>query len=515
MKIIKKIMSLGGLLGLGQKKSRPTDAKKAASGRGGKPGPSKGRAQQSGRDSESRRGRREDSPSRAPRTGARSGGGRGERQRGGERERGGRRGRGERPEIKPLGEVVREPKSVPEISGAETLGEDVPMFAALGLGERTLAAIRDMGYQEPTEIQTRAIPVALAGRDIVGTAQTGTGKTAAFALPIIEKIEVSNRPAVLMLSPTRELAAQICEALESFSKYADVKATLVQGGVSMERQVDSIRRGTDVVVATPGRLLDLIRHRAIDLSGIRYLVLDEVDRMFDMGFIEDVSNIIRHCPADRQTLFFSATMPPEVMKLSKWALKDPERIEIGIIHSPADTIEHFIYPVDSIQKYDMILSILEPIKDECVIVFTRTRMDADRISEWLSAHGYKISTLHSDRTQKERDKALSDFKEGRANILVATDIASRGLDISNVACVVNYNVPEHSEDYVHRIGRTGRANREGMAITLFSSEELQFLQRIERFIGRPIERRKLEGFAYRNEPDLSSGAAKPKRRRNR
>ena len=412
-------------------------------------------------------------------------------------------------------QVVRAAKKVPEIPSPETLREDVKNFADLGLSEKTLAAIRDMNFTEPTKIQVGAIPVALSGRDIIGTAQTGTGKTAAFALPIIEKIEVSNNIGALVLSPTRELAAQIADAFDSFSKYADVKTVLVQGGVSMRGQIEQLRLGADVVVATPGRLLDLMGQGVLDLSRIRYLVLDEVDRMFDMGFIDDVSRIIRSCPRDRQTLFFSATMPPEVLRLSQWALKDPERIEVGIVHSPAETIEHFIYPVDSIQKYDMILSLIKQMKDEVVIIFTRTRMDADRISEWLLAHDFKIATLHSDKTQRERDKALASFKEGRVNILVATDIASRGLDISNVSYVINYNVPEHAEDYVHRIGRTGRAQKEGRAITLFSSEETSFLERVERFIGRAIERRKLEGFNYRNEPDLALPAKPKKKKRNR
>lgn len=412
-------------------------------------------------------------------------------------------------------EVVRVPKQVAPIENADTLRQDVKNFADLGLSEKTLAAIRDMNFTEPTKIQVGAIPVALSGRDIIGTAQTGTGKTAAFALPIIEKINVSEKIGALVLSPTRELAAQIADAFDSFSKYADVKTVLIQGGVSMQRQIELLKKGADVVVATPGRLLDLMGQRVIDLSGIQFLVLDEVDRMFDMGFIDDVTRIIRSCAKDRQTLFFSATMPPEVLRLSQWALKEPERIEVGIIHSPAETIEHFIYPVDSIQKYDMILSLINEIKGESVIVFTRTRIDADRISEWLVAHDYKIATLHSDKTQRERDKALASFKDGSVNILVATDIASRGLDISNVGYVINYNVPEHAEDYVHRIGRTGRAQKEGKAITLFSSEESAFLERVERFIGRAIERRKLEGFNYRNEPDLALPAPKRKKKRNR
>ena len=282
----------------------------------------------------------------------------------------------------------------------------------------------------------------------------------------------------------------------------------------MDRQLDALEAGVDVIVATPGRLLDHIRQRTISLKRVKYLVLDEVDRMFDMGFIEDVSNIIRYCPKERQTLFFSATMPDAVMRLSNWALKDPERLGTGITHSPADTIEHFVYPVDSIQKYDLLIKLLESIKFDSLIVFTRTRMDADRISEWLLGHDYKVSTLHSDRTQRERDKALKDFKEGNTNILVATDIASRGLDISNVGYVINYNGPEHSEDEVHRIGRTGRANRDGTAATLFSSEETEFLRRVESFIGARIERRKLEGFPYRNEPILNE-EVKKRRKRNK
>lgn len=407
----------------------------------------------------------------------------------------------------------RKQKTVPNAAGMEALKEKIPEFCALGLNERVLSAVADMGYVSPTPIQKSAIPLILAGRDVIATAQTGTGKTAAFALPIIDKLECAQPdPRVLVLSPTRELASQTAEAFENFSKYTPLKTVLIQGGVSMQPQIGAILDGVDVVVATPGRLLDLIRQQVLDLKSIRHLVLDEVDRMFDMGFIEDVSNIIRRCPKDRQTLFFSATMPDAVMRLSKWALSNPELLETGIVHSPADTIEHFVYPVDGIQKYDLLIEILKSIKFDSLIVFTRTRIDADRISEWLLAHDYKVSTLHSDRTQRERDKALKDFKEKRTNILVATDIASRGLDISNVGYVINYNVPEHSEDYVHRIGRTGRANRDGTAITLFSSDETEFLKRIEAFINARIERRKLDGFAYRHEPVLVEEAKRHRRR---
>lgn len=413
--------------------------------------------------------------------------------------------------------VKHEPKVVPQPYSAEQLAADVPEFAKFDLGAEVLSAVKDMGYLSPTPIQSAAIPVILQGRDVIGTAQTGTGKTAAFALPTIKLAGGHSDigPRILVLSPTRELAAQSAEAFVNFSKYTPLETLLVQGGTSMDKQIRALRSGVDAVVATPGRLLDHIRQRNLTLKNVQWLILDEVDRMFDMGFIEDVSNIIRYCPKQRQTLFFSATMPDAVLRLSKWALKDPESVGVGVVHSPADTVEHFIYPVDGIQKYDMLVEILKGLDDvKSLIVFTRTRMDADRIGEWLEAHSYSVSTLHSDRSQRERDKALSDFKEGKTHILVATDIASRGLDISNVGYVINFNVPEHSEDYVHRIGRTGRANKEGKAITLYSSDETEFLKRIEAFIGEHIERRKLEGFAYRTEPRLEEPVAK-KRRRNR
>lgn len=502
MKILKKILSV---IGIGKKNTRKPRANGASrqqgrvakkSGFGAEENTSAGRG--------NRRRRRSDDSGQA---------------RGGRRRRGGRK-----EEVFANSEVSEEvlerpskpiePKVVPACYTAEQLGDDVAEFAALGLSAAVLSAVKDMGYKTPTGVQKNAIPAVLSGRDVIATAQTGTGKTAAFALPIVDKLECSGGVSVLVLSPTRELAAQTYEAFVNFSKYTPARALLVQGGVSMQRQIDALRAGVDIVVATPGRLLDLMRQRAISLSKVKYLVLDEVDRMFDMGFIEDVSYIIRKCPAERQTLFFSATMPDAVMRLSSWALRDPEKIDIGIVHSPADTIEHCVYPVDGIQKYDLLIKLLETLSYESLIVFTRTRVDADRITQWLEGHDYKVSTLHSDRTQRERDKALRDFKERKTSILVATDIASRGLDISGVGCVINYNVPEHSEDYVHRIGRTGRANTEGFAITLYSSDETAFLQKIESFIGMRIERRKLEGFNYLNEPQLEEAVRRP-RRRNR
>lgn len=412
-------------------------------------------------------------------------------------------------------QVSRKAKKVPAVLSAEEL-EGVADFAKLGLSSAVLSAVKDMGYVSPTPIQAKTIPVILTGVDVIGTAQTGTGKTAAFSLPIVNKLEsAQHNPRVLVLTPTRELASQTADAFKNFSKYTPIETLLVQGGVSIERQIDSIKAGVDVVVATPGRLLDLIRSKAISLKSVEYLVLDEVDRMFDMGFIEDVSNIIRYCPRNRQTLFFSATMPDAVMRLSKWALQDPQRLDTGIAqNSPADTIDHFIYPVDVMRKADLLIKFLESIKFDSLIVFTRTRMDADRVGEWLVGHKYSVSILHSDRSQRERDKALADFKARKTNILVATDIASRGLDINDVQYVVNYNVPEHCEDYVHRIGRTGRANKDGIAVTFFSSDETVALKRIEDFINAKIERRKLEGFEYHNEP-IGADEVKKHRKRNR
>ena len=405
------------------------------------------------------------------------------------------------------------PKLLPQPLDISILNEQLPYFSKLGLSVQTLSAIKDMGYIQPTPIQEKSIDAILSGVDVIATAQTGTGKTAAFALPIIDKIkDNSTNICVLVLSPTRELASQTKEAFDNFSKYVDIKSLLIQGGVSINNQITALRSGIDVVVATPGRLLDLYKQHEISLSNIKYLVLDEVDRMFDMGFIDDVSAIIRACPKNRQTLFFSATMPDAVLRLSSWALRNPKKIDIGIVHSPADTIEHYVYPVDAIQKYDLLVKLLETLSYTSLIVFARTRIDADRITQWLENHNYNVSTLHSDKTQRERDKALANFKNHKTSILVATDIASRGLDISGVECVINYNVPEHPEDYVHRIGRTGRANSEGFAITLYSSDENTFLKKIEAFINARIERRKLDSFEYRTEPLLDEPIRRPRKR---
>ncbi|MBQ8445378.1 MAG: DEAD/DEAH box helicase [Opitutales bacterium] len=391
-------------------------------------------------------------------------------------------------------------------------------FADLGLSENILSTVEKIGFKTPTPIQEKAIPVALQGRDVIGAAQTGTGKTAAYALPTLARLGApQGKPRCLVLVPTRELAMQVDEAFRLFGE--TTKIALLYGGVSYDRQLKALRDGAEVVVATPGRLIDLWRQRFVDLSGIEVLVLDEVDRMLDMGFIEDVSSIIRMCPKNRQTLLFSATVNKTIREIADWALRDPVEIDVRTGAITADTISHALYPVAGYQKYDLLLALLERTHYKSVIVFTRTKRDADRITEWLEANNIAVATMHADRTQRERVEALSGFKTGKYSVLVATDIASRGLDISGVSHVINYNVPEHPEDYVHRIGRTGRAGDEGEAFTLFSPDELLQLQAIERLIGKAIERKKLEGFNYRTEPLMlmpgnGIGAARP-RRRNR
>lgn len=392
-------------------------------------------------------------------------------------------------------------------------------FAQLGLPEYLLSTIEKIGYKTPTPIQEKAVPVALQGRDVIGAAQTGTGKTAAYALPTLARLgEPKGKPRCLVLVPTRELAMQVDEAFRRFGENTADKIALLYGGVRYDQQVKALRAGAEIVVATPGRLLDLQRQRFLDLSSIEVLVLDEVDRMLDMGFIEDVSAIIRLCPKDRQTLLFSATVNKTIREIAGWALRDPVEIDVRTGTLAADTISHALYPVAGYQKYDLLLALLERTKYRSVIVFTRTKRDADRITEWLEANGIAVATMHADRTQRERVEALGGFKSGKYSVLVATDIASRGLDISGVSHVINYNVPEHPEDYVHRIGRTGRAGDEGEAFTLFSPDELSQLQAIERLLGKPIERKKLDGFRYRTEPLMLMPGAVPAarpRRRNR
>ncbi len=371
------------------------------------------------------------------------------------------------------------------------------LFSELGLRASILDAVQELGYQEPTPIQSEAIPKILDGRDVIGSAQTGTGKTAAFALPILSKLGAHGPgPRCLVLEPTRELAVQTHENFVKYAKFTQLRTGLIYGGVGYGKQRDDLKAGMDVIIATPGRLLDHMGEGAIDLSGVKFLVLDEADRMLDMGFLPDVRRIILKCAKERQTSLFSATIPPAIETLITWAMKDPVTVEIGARRSVAETVKHVLYPVAELQKQPLLLALLDQVHWESAIVFCRTRRDADAVEALLCRNQHKAAVIHSDRSQKEREEALNGFKAGRYEVLVATDIAARGLDIADVSHVINYNVPEHPEDYVHWIGRTGRAQATGDALTLFAAGEAPQVAAIERFIGKKVERVKLPGFNY-------------------
>jgi ATP-dependent RNA helicase RhlE len=377
---------------------------------------------------------------------------------------------------------------------------DVPKmdtaFTKLGLSDALAYGVQQMGYVEPTPIQAQAIPVVLQGGDVIGSAQTGTGKTAAFALPIIQRLGGHGKLRCLILEPTRELALQVEEAFQKFAKFTDLRVTIVYGGVGYGKQMEDLKRGMDILAATPGRLLDHLEQGNCSLADVDILVLDEVDRMLDMGFLPDVKRIVQKCPKARQTLFFTATLPPELEQLAGWALRNPVKVEIGRQRSPAETVSHAFYPVVASQKFDLLQLLLEQTDFKSVLIFSRTRMGADRIAHRLISKGHTVGVMHSDRSQRERIEALDGFKSGKFEVLVATDIAARGLDIAGVSHVINYDVPENAEDYVHRIGRTGRAKETGDAFTLVTEEDVRDARSIERYMGLTVERKKIEGFPY-------------------
>lgn len=400
-------------------------------------------------------------------------------------------------------------------------------FKSLGLAEAILRGIQAAGYTDPTPIQLRAIPVVLGGRDLVASAQTGTGKTAAFALPILSRLLAAApaavarsaapahaplhrhggfrggpRPApcapkVLVLEPTRELAAQVETAFHDFARFTALRTLAVFGGVGYGRQRAELARGVDVVAATPGRLMDYLQDRTLTLDGLQILVLDEVDRMLDMGFLPVVKDIVARCPRQRQTLFFSATVPPEIQSIASFALRDPERVEVGANRSVTKSVNHALYPVSFDQKFDLLLALLGEEGFDSVLVFTRTKHGADKIARRLKAANHAVAVLHANRSQNQRLEALAGFKSGRYEVMVATDIAARGIDVAGVTHVINYDVPENPEDYVHRIGRTGRAQAVGDAFTLVTPEDAGNVRDIQRFIGQKIPELKLEGFEYR------------------
>ena len=370
-------------------------------------------------------------------------------------------------------------------------------FSTLGLSKQVVEGVKAMGYVEPTPIQLRAIPTIMAGQDVIGSAQTGTGKTAAFALPILSTLGAhAPGPRVLVLEPTRELAAQVETAFRDFARFTDLKVAVVFGGVGYGQQNDALRTGVDILIATPGRLLDHLGRGTCSLDRVRFLVLDEADRMLDMGFLPDVRRIVERCPRDRHTSLFSATIPIEIESLIRWAMKTPQTVEIGARRAPAETVRHALYPVADGQKSDLLLEVLERLHYDSVIVFCRTKIRADRVGHLLKRSNHAVAVLHSNRTQREREQALRGFRDGKYEVLVATDIAARGLDILDVSHVINYDVPQHPEDYVHRIGRTGRAQATGDALTIVVAEDSTHVHAIERFIGRKIERVKLDNFNY-------------------
>ncbi len=445
---------------------------------------------------------------------------RGERAPRGGRDRGERRERGPR-EDKP--KPVREnhaavppppPPPVPE-------GPYPPNWEILGLSPAVLAAVRESGYEKPTEIQQKAIPIILTGKDVVGASQTGTGKTAAFALPTLTRLGPPGKFRVLVLEPVRELAAQVVEQFEKYGKHTGLRVLLVHGGVGYEKQRKGLQQGVDVVVATPGRLLDFMQEGVADLRDVEVLILDEVDRMLDMGFLPDVRRIVEKTPKSRQTLFFSATMPPQIKSLADFALKEPESVEVGIRFSAAETVSHYMYPVASDQREELLLAILKQTHFDSMMIFTRTKVQADKLFASIEQTGaYKAAVMHSDIGQKDRERALKGFRDGEFEIIVATDLAARGLDVSGVTHVINYMVPEHSEDYVHRIGRTGRAQKEGDAFTLFAADEIMNVASIERLISQKIPRKKLEGFNYKyttvlDEEDKARGIMTGRKKKRR
>ena len=366
-------------------------------------------------------------------------------------------------------------------------------FEDLKLISPILDALKDQNYSEPTEIQVKSIPLVLNGDDVLGSAQTGTGKTAAFAIPIIQHLmngeqnHLKNRKiSSLVVTPTRELAIQIEENFKAYSKYTYIRSTVIFGGVSQHSQTRALKNGIDILIATPGRLLDLINQGYISLKGIKYFVLDEADRMLDMGFIHDIKKIIQKLPKKRQSLFFSATMPQNIVDLSRQILVNPKKVSVNPVSSAAETIKQFLYMTNKDKKRNLLLHILSDPKLEQVLLFSRTKHGANKIVRNLSKKNINCAAIHGDRNQNQRQKALKDFKDGNIRVLVATDIAARGIDIIKLRYVINYDIPNESETYVHRIGRCGRAGEEGIAISICEPEENAYVRNIEKLIKQKI-----------------------------
>ncbi len=370
-------------------------------------------------------------------------------------------------------------------------------FEHFSFDPRISAGIKSLGYTTPTPIQQQAIPVVLKGRDVLGTAQTGTGKTAAFVLPILQRLTKgpSRRVRALIVAPTRELAEQIHQASVDLGKNTRLRSVTVYGGVSKNRQVKALRRGAEIVVACPGRLLDLANDRSIDLSRVEVLVLDEADRMCDMGFLPDIRRILKLVPARRQTLFFAATMPEDIRKLADSILKNPITVQIGLI-APAKTVSHALYPVSQGLKKKLLLDTLEQTATGRVLVFTRTKYRARNLARDLKKRRYRVAALQGNMSQNQRQAAINGFRDGKYDILVATDIAARGIDVKDISHVINFDMPDTVDAYTHRIGRTGRAHKTGEALTFVTRGDEPLVRAIEKVLGKRIERRRLPGFNY-------------------
>ena len=366
-------------------------------------------------------------------------------------------------------------------------------FSELQLSEPVLKALKEKNYITPTSIQTKAIPVAMKGRDILGIAQTGTGKTAAFAIPIIENLK-QNQPQkeskraikALILTPTRELAIQISDTFTDYGKYTGLKHTVIFGGVNQNPQVRTLNNGVDILIATPGRLLDLISQKVITLSNLTHFVLDEADRMLDMGFIHDIRRLLPMLPKKRQTMLFSATMPKEIVNITKAILNKPERVEVAPVSSVVDTIEQNVYFVEKPQKIELLVDVLDKHRDLTTIIFSRTKHGADKIARTLNKRKIRCEAIHGNKSQNARQTALQNLKSGKCRIIVATDIAARGIDIQNLGVVINYDLPDVAETYVHRIGRTGRAGNSGVAFTFCSKDEHMMIKSIQKLTNKRL-----------------------------
>jgi ATP-dependent RNA helicase RhlE len=393
-------------------------------------------------------------------------------------------------------------------------------FQTLGLSTELLRAVNDEGYTTATPIQQQAIPAILQGHDIFASAQTGTGKTAGFTLPLLQCLNLSSarkgyrNPRALILTPTRELAAQVGDSVKTYGKYLAPKSAVIYGGVGFVPQVQALKRGVDIVVATPGRLLDHVTQKTVDLSQIEILVLDECDRMLDMGFIHDIRKLLVKLPASRQTLMFSATFSPAIRQLASTLLKQPVQIEVAPRNTAAEQVEQIVHPVDRARKRELLSYLIGFNNWKQVLVFTRTKHGANRLAEQLAQDGLKTAAIHGNKTQAARTRALTDFKQGKVRVLVATDVASRGLDIDQLPHVVNFELPNVPEDYVHRIGRTGRAGHVGQAISLVSQDENSLLKGIEQLLNRNLTTDVISGY----EPTASSqlqSEAKPAQPRSK